>query len=336
MTDETTGDEWPPGIPDELPTWRTRPSGSATPAADAQGSADGVDVGRDSGDDPLQETPVGLPSQGASPVDRYPVHDEQHPPLDATPDPVADHDPLGAAAERDRSSDSTVPEHAEPQPVGWGGDSGTDGAVAEEIAAGFERVEKRIESLHEDRSTLESMIRGLQSRNEELQGDLVMRALTPIVKELAVLQGQARRIATEATDRFEASVAADVAFDFDDFADRIGDTADALGVEEMGVKAGDLFDRKRHQASGRVPTTSENLDKCVASVIHEGYWAAGTEKPVVYAKVRVYHYEAPEPTVSDRTGAEHGEAAGPTDDSERAATVADDGRTQQDNKENEQ
>lgn len=337
VTDETLGDEWAPGIPDEPSAPRARTFDPAhAQANDLPQPVDVWAVGRDGGAVSHSQVPVYRPGDTASHVDRYPVTDAQAPSYDAAPEAAVGSDPLDSFAEDGPMQGSPAYDPGEPSSQEGHGEAGAGNALAEELATGFQRLENRIESLHEDRSTLESMIRGLQSRNEELQGDLVMRALTPIVKELAVLQGQARRIAKEAADRFEAFVASDIAFDFDDFADRIGEATDSLGVEAMGVTAGDPFDRRRHQASGRVPTSDESLDKCVASVIHEGYWASGTEKPVVYAKVRLHQYQAPEPTGSGEPDADQVRSVAATDGPESIPLAAEDPWTQQDNKENEQ
>lgn len=337
MTGEITGDEWAPGVPDESAAQPAQTSGSAdVRPGDVPQPADGGGVGQGSRPAPGSRTPADRPVHAPSPADRYPVTDPPAPAADRprkqgdAPDPFHD----GAGPESLPVPDADG--HAESSPSPVHADMDSERGVNDELASGIERLEKRIESLHEDRSTLESMIRGLQSRNEELQGDLVMRALTPIVKELAILQGQARRIAKEAADRFEPSVASDVAFDFDDFAERIGETMDSLGVEAMGVTEGDPFDRRRHQASGRVPTSDESLDKCVASVVHEGYWASGTEKPVVYAKVRVHQYQASETTGTEVSDPERGTPTTATDGPEPITPAAEDPRTQQDDKENEQ
>jgi len=83
---------------------------------------------------------------------------------------------------------------------------------------------------------------------------------------------------------------ADVEFEF--FHDSLIEALDLIGIDSVGVKPGDTFDRAVHASRKSVRTGERALDWTVAKVLRQGLIRPGAERAFLPAQVSVYRYDA--------------------------------------------
>lgn len=83
---------------------------------------------------------------------------------------------------------------------------------------------------------------------------------------------------------------ADVEFEF--FHDSLIEALDLIGIDSVGAKPGDTFDRAIHASRKTVRTGERALDWTVAKVLRQGLIRPGAERAFLPAQVSVYRYDA--------------------------------------------
>jgi molecular chaperone GrpE (heat shock protein) len=159
-----------------------------------------------------------------------------------------------------------------------------DPALSSEISA----MAQAIERFHHRAEQYESVIRRMQSRIEELQGDQVRELLKPVILKLAALHTEARKSEQAATDRGDAATQKD----FDFFVTDIEETLGLLDIESIGAAGLDVFDPAKHAARRRVDTTDVSLDRRLERVLRQGFTYVGAERVFMPAMVTVYRHQA--------------------------------------------
>ena len=164
-----------------------------------------------------------------------------------------------------------------------------DDSTAASDAALLSLVEE-VRRFHEHAEKLEEINKKMHARIAELESDLLRSSLRPVIKLLAELHGEAQRNIRRAHDIHEPTTAKAIARDFEDFADRIEESLDGLGIGSLEVAVGDPFDRRIHQPTKAVDTGREADHRLVKEVFHQGFRDVSSEKPIVYAKVSVWNF----------------------------------------------
>ena len=165
--------------------------------------------------------------------------------------------------------------------------------VRDSTSASDEALRNLIEEVrrfHEHAEKLEAINKKMHERIAELESDLLRASLRPVVKALAELHGEAHRSIRRVREKHEPATATSIARDFEDYAYRIEESLDGLGVGSLGVEVGDAFDRRIHQPTKAVDTTVEADHRRVKEVFHQGFRDVSSEKPIVYAKVSVWNF----------------------------------------------
>ncbi|MFE9242732.1 nucleotide exchange factor GrpE [Nocardiopsis sp. NPDC006938] len=162
--------------------------------------------------------------------------------------------------------------------------SGAGGVVA---AVGG--LEEQVRKFHARSENQEQIIRQMQSRIEQLQGDQVQALLKPVLRRFAGLHAQAAEAAERARERGEKSEK-----DFDFFMDAIEESLGLIDVESVEAAPLVEFDPKKHHAARVVPTEDVELDKRVQRVLRQGFSYVDADRVFLPAQVSVYRYQPPQ------------------------------------------
>lgn len=164
-----------------------------------------------------------------------------------------------------------------------------------DIAELLSGVRADVQAFSERAEFYENLVRQLQSRIELLRADQIQQFFGPVLTRMALLLTQAADSAALA--RAQGGYKADVEFDY--FHDVLIESLDLLGVESVGVRVGDAFDRVLHAARKTTRTGVRDLDWTVARVLRQGLKRSGAERAFLPAQVTVYRYDAMLETTSD-------------------------------------
>lgn len=197
---------------------------------------------------------------------------------------------------------SMVPDEEAVEASSEDGESSADGSLLEEdsVAVALRGVEVQIARFHDRMERQEHIIRTMQERIAELQGDQVLALLKPTLIRFASLHAQATDAAGAAQERAERA-ANDLAF----FATAIEESLGLLGMESVGATSGDPFDSSRHAATGTAPTSQLALDKTVSRVVRQGFTFTDAKRVTIPAQVTVYRYDETLAPADASTAAPH-------------------------------
>lgn len=168
-------------------------------------------------------------------------------------------------------------------------DEVTGSHLSDEVATALHSVEVQVQGFHARAENYEQIIRQMQSRIEQLQGDQVQALLKPVIQRFAGLHAQATEASEQARDCGEAAEK-----DFSFFAVAIEEALGLVDIESVEAAPSAEFDSKKHHATRIVPTNDPELDKCVQRVLRQGFAYAGAPRVFLPAQVSVYRYEPPQ------------------------------------------
>lgn len=163
---------------------------------------------------------------------------------------------------------------------------GSDGDAMEQ------RWERLQSSFLERAQFYEDLVRSLQNQIERLQEDQFRTLLKPVFERLANLHAQAVEAAGDTSDSAAST-------DFRFFAESIEELLDVLDVVSVGAEVRTPFRPRFHHAVRTVPTDDEALDGMIQRVVRQGFVFAGTERPLLPARVAVYRHSRADSTPTD-------------------------------------
>lgn len=186
-----------------------------------------------------------------------------------------------------------------------------EGAAQEQQRAPWESFEEQLRGFHERSARQEEIIRLMQQRVTELQGDQVQALLRPVLRRFAGLHAQAADARDGAAERGEKAVN-----DFSYFMIAIEEALEMIDLESVGAQAGGPFSPDTQHASSAVATGDPTLARTIQRVVSQGFKYADSDRAVVPAQVVVYRYdeklgEVPAPTEVTSSSAEATEASAP-------------------------
>lgn len=158
------------------------------------------------------------------------------------------------------------------------------------MTAALRSLETQVHGFHARAENYEQVIRQMQSRIEQLQGDQVQALLKPVIQRFAGLHAQATEASEKARERGETAEK-----DFSFFAVAIEEALGLVDIESVGAAPGVEFDSGKHHASRVVPTREADLDQRVQRVLRQGFTYAGAPRVFLPAQVSVFRYEEPPP-----------------------------------------
>jgi molecular chaperone GrpE (heat shock protein) len=171
-----------------------------------------------------------------------------------------------------------------------------DGPSLDEVTAALKNLETQVRGFHTRAESYEQIIRQMQSRIEQLQGDQVQALLKPLIQRFAELHAQATEASEQARDRGESAEK-----DFSFFAVAIEEALGLADIESVGAAPSVEFDSRKHHASRNVSTDDPELDKRVQRVLRQGFTYADATRVFLPAQVSVYRYEPPHAPEDEET-----------------------------------
>lgn len=166
------------------------------------------------------------------------------------------------------------------------GQTPADFAQLNEVIAALNAVEAQVQRFHTRAESYEQIVRQMQSRIEQLQGDQVQALLKPVIQRLARLHAQAAEASRAASERGETK-----ANDFDYFVLAIEDALGLIGIESVGAVPSQEFDSGKHHAIRSVGTHEPEQDKRIERVLVQGFTYLGAPRVLLPAQVSVFSYE---------------------------------------------
>lgn len=161
----------------------------------------------------------------------------------------------------------------------------TDGGGTN-LASALEALEGQIERFHHRTERQEDIIRTMQERIVDLQGDQVLSLLKPALLRFAGLHAQAQTAAADAERRGEQA-----ARDFAFFAVAVEEALGMVDLDSVDAVAGAPFDSTRHAATETVPTGDANLDLKIARVVRQGFTYPDAKRVTIPAQVTVHRFD---------------------------------------------
>ncbi len=162
------------------------------------------------------------------------------------------------------------------------------------VAAALHGLESQIQGFHARAENYEQIVRQMQSRIEQLQGDQVQALLKPVIRRLAGIHAQAVEAFEKARERGESAEK-----DFGFFTVAIEEALSLVDIESVGAAPDIEFDSRKHHASRIVPTADPDLDQHVQRVLRQGFTYVGAPRVFLPAQVSVYRYESLQPVADD-------------------------------------
>ena len=162
------------------------------------------------------------------------------------------------------------------------------------VLAALKGLEVQVQGFHARAENYEQIVRQMQSRIEQLQGDQVQALLKPVIQRFAGLHAQATEAAERARERQESAEK-----DFRFFTVAIEEALGLVDIEPVGAAPGVKFDSRRHHATRIVPTDDSGRDQRVERVLRQGFTYGGAPRVFLPAQVSVYRYEAPQAVQAD-------------------------------------
>ncbi len=149
------------------------------------------------------------------------------------------------------------------------------------------QIGSKITDFHGRSEFHENIIRRMQTQIEDLRADQIRSLLKPVIVSLAELHAHAIQLhSLDSLDR--ERIHKEIGL----FAHRIEEAIEHLGFDSLNVAAGERFDAVLHTAERTRLTHDPAFDRCIAKVRRQGFAAPEDTKPILYARVDVYRYEA--------------------------------------------
>lgn len=177
-----------------------------------------------------------------------------------------------------------------------GSASGADDSQQNAVVAALKGLEAQVQGFHARAENYEQVVRQMQSRIEQLQGDQVQALLKPVIQRFASLHAQASEASERARERRESAER-----DFSFFAIAIEEALGLVDIESVGAAPEVEFDSRKHHASRIVPTDDPTLGQRVQRVLRQGFAYVGAPRVFLPAQVSVYRYESSQPVAADET-----------------------------------
>lgn len=149
-------------------------------------------------------------------------------------------------------------------------------------------LEEQVRRFHVRAENFEQIIRQMQNRIEQLQGDQVQALLKPVIRRFAGLHSQAAEAAERARERGEKAEK-----DFDFFMDAIEEALGLIDVESVAAEPSAEFDPGKHHAARIVTTDDSEMDRRVQRVLRQGFTHVDADRVFLPAQVSVYRYQPP-------------------------------------------
>lgn len=156
------------------------------------------------------------------------------------------------------------------------------------LAAAVDAVASQASQFHARSEHQEHLIREMQSRIENLQGDQIRVLLKPLIQALATLHSQSAEAETRAGERGDESER-----DFEFFSTKLEEALSLLDIEPVGAQVGGVFDAKVHHATRVVATDDETRDRTIQRVLRQGFIYTGSTRPLLPAQVSIFKFEPP-------------------------------------------
>ena len=171
------------------------------------------------------------------------------------------------------------------------------------VAEKLDELTAQVSRFHERSERHEEIIRAMNERITELQGDQILALLRPTIQRLAGLHAQASDARAAAAELGEKS-----ANDFAFFARAIEEALGLIDLDSVGAEPDGPFDATAHHVTATVPTDDPTLDRRIKRVIRQGFAFSGARRVSVPAQVVLYSYAAPpSPTVEPPSPGENSE-----------------------------
>ncbi|MFV0459456.1 MAG: nucleotide exchange factor GrpE [Actinomycetales bacterium] len=174
------------------------------------------------------------------------------------------------------------------------GSADLDSLSQDVVASALRGLEAQIKGFHARAENYEHIVRQMQNRIEQLQGDQVQALLKPVIQRFAGLHAQAVEASEKARERGESAEK-----DFGFFTVAIEEALGLVDIESVGAAPDVEFDSKKHHASRIVPTADPDLDQRVQRVLRQGFTYVGGPRVLLPAQVSVYRYEPTQPVADD-------------------------------------
>lgn len=174
------------------------------------------------------------------------------------------------------------------------GSPGSEGTSQAAVAAALEGLGAQIQGFHARAENYEQLLRQMQNRIEQLQGDQVQALLKPVIQRFAGLHAQAVEASEKARDRGELAEK-----DFGFFTVAIEEALGLVDIESVGAAPGVEFDSRKHHASRIVSTADPTLDQRVQRVLRQGFRYVGAPRVFLPAQVSVYRFEPAQPLADE-------------------------------------
>lgn len=208
-------------------------------------------------------------------------------------DATDDASPLESDQPSDLSSETTHLGGGEPTggpEVEEVGSTDSDNLPRDAVAAALQGLEAQIQGFHARAENYEQIVRQMQNRIEQLQGDQVQALLKPVIQRFAGLHAQAVEASEKARERGESAEK-----DFGFFTVAIEEALGLVDIESVGAAPDVEFDSRKHHASRIVPTADPTLDQRVQRVLRQGFTYVGAPRVFLPAQVSVYRFEPAQP-----------------------------------------
>lgn len=175
-----------------------------------------------------------------------------------------------------------------------------DSISATVLSERIETLAQLLEEANRLSTERERIIDRLHEENQSLKQGELQQALLPVLRDSIRLFDDLHQTANNYAER-ENLVPANVARDFQCFAETVSDILYRHGIERYSAAEGEKFSSKEHRVLGVVNTPVEEKDRTIARTIHEGFRSNVTIVRLLEAEVYRYVPESEvknEPDVS--------------------------------------
>lgn len=181
--------------------------------------------------------------------------------------------------------------------------------------------EQELSRFHERSLRQEEIIRLMQARITELQGDQVQALLRPMLRRIAGLHAQAAEARDGAAARGEKAVN-----DFSYYMVAIEEALGMVDLDSVEARAGDAFAPETQHAASAVPTDDPSLHRIIQRVLSQGFMYPGSDRAAIPAQVAIYRYDEKRGDAGSGTSAPQDVPGGP--DAPEASAPQDDDNTE--------
>lgn len=176
-----------------------------------------------------------------------------------------------------------------------------------ELAVKIEILTESIEEANRLSGERERIIDRLHQENQQLRQGELQQAVLPIFRDLVRLYDDLRQTAGGYGSR-DGVTQAEVARDFELFAEMVADILYRQGVERYEAREGDTFSTKEHRVLSAVQTPEQAKDRTIARSVRDGF--RSDARVIRLLEAEVYRYVPQAAPAADDGGAKDG--AGPT------------------------